>query len=208
MSDDDQRDTNGKSSHETAAHAARAAAAAAAVGAALGAVRALTSRGDEDDERAEPNAREDDSTPDGDGADDAEPEATVDTEPPHDEPSREEPVGQNGQTRSGSPGREEPHEKESKPREGASSATVRSVVERAREQLRDLQGRDPESVTALERIESGWRVTCEVVELERIPNSTDVLATYVVELDGDGELLQYERIRRYYRSQADIGGDV
>jgi hypothetical protein len=63
-------------------------------------------------------------------------------------------------------------------------------------------------VTALERIDGGWRITCEVVELERIPNSTDVLATYVVELDGDGELLQYERIRRYYRAQADIGDDV
>ena len=41
------------------------------------------------------------------------------------------------------------------------------------------------------------------MELERIPPSTDVLASYEVALDGDGNLLGYERTRRYVRSQAD-----
>jgi gas vesicle protein GvpO len=211
MSDDEQRDANGK--HETAAQAARAAAAAAAVGAALGAVRALASRGDDDDAAdVEENRREEEGAEDEDAVD----EAGAGAEPPEeqhsdrraDEAEQAEPVEQTP-PQSQSPQSPRRRERdEPKPRNGASSSTVGSVVARAREQLRDLQGRDPESVTALERIDGGWRITCEVVELERIPSSTDVLATYVVELDGDGELLQYERIRRYYRAQAEIGGDA
>jgi hypothetical protein len=49
-------------------------------------------------------------------------------------------------------------------------------------------------------------VTLEVVELRRIPESTDVLASYDVELDGDGGFLRFERGRRYNRSQAEGGG--
>jgi hypothetical protein len=43
--------------------------------------------------------------------------------------------------------------------------------------------------------------------VKRVPDSTDVLATYAVELDGEGRLVRYERLRRYYRSQADMGVD-
>jgi hypothetical protein len=62
-------------------------------------------------------------------------------------------------------------------------------------------------VTSLERIGDGWRVTFEVLEVERIPSSTDVLATYVVEVDDDAQLLSFERVRRYARAQSDHGGD-
>jgi hypothetical protein len=48
-------------------------------------------------------------------------------------------------------------------------------------------------------------VTLEVVELRRIPESTDVLASYEVELDGDGRYLGFSRGRRYSRSQAEGG---
>jgi hypothetical protein len=211
MSDDERRDANGKSGHESAAQAARAAAAAAAVGAALGAVRALATRGDEDDADADATGRDDEvAVTEEDPSDDAETEAAADVEERDDEDDEQHEADEPTFARAGShdPRSSERRRDESRPREGASSSTVRSVVARAREQLHELQGRDPESVTALERIDGGWRVTCEVVELERIPNSTDVLATYVVELDGDGELLQLERIRRYYRAQADIGGEA
>jgi hypothetical protein len=81
------------------------------------------------------------------------------------------------------------------------------MTDTAREQLRELHGKEPESVTSLERIGDGWRVTFEVLEVERIPSSTDVLATYVVELDDDAQLLSFERVRRYARAQADRGDD-
>src|SRR2546423_14512398 len=79
----------------------------------------------------------------------------------------------------------------------------RTLVRRATEQLAAVMGRRADAVSGFGREDDGWRVTVEVVELERIPPSTDVLATYEVQLDADGNLAGYERTRRYVRSQAD-----
>jgi hypothetical protein len=75
----------------------------------------------------------------------------------------------------------------------------------AQEQLEMLIQRPVESVSGLFRHGEGWVVTLEVVELERIPPTTDILATYRVELDENGELMSYDRAARYYRNQA--GGE-
>lgn len=80
----------------------------------------------------------------------------------------------------------------------------REIVEQVRRELPALLGRPIESVLGLERSEdSGWMVTVAVVELSRIPHTTDVLGAYAVSLDDDGELLGYRRTRRYHRNQAD-----
>jgi hypothetical protein len=60
-------------------------------------------------------------------------------------------------------------------------------------------------VSSLEQTPNGWAVTLEVVELHRVPDSTDVLATYRVDLDREGNLVTYERAGRYYRAYADRG---
>jgi hypothetical protein len=41
-----------------------------------------------------------------------------------------------------------------------------------------------------------------VVELKRIPETTDVMASYEMELDDDLNLRRYQQVRRYNRSQA------
>ena len=84
-----------------------------------------------------------------------------------------------------------------------------SAAEAGREglqQIMELTGKDPESVTGVRRSQDGWLVTVEVVEDRRIPSSTDILSTYETELDGDGELLSYRRVRRYSRGLGDGGG--
>jgi hypothetical protein len=78
----------------------------------------------------------------------------------------------------------------------------REVVREAVEQVQDLIGRPVEAVTGMERDGSKWTVTVEVVELERIPNTTDVLGKYEVTLDRSGEITSAHRTRRYYRSEA------
>ena len=78
------------------------------------------------------------------------------------------------------------------------------IAASAREELADMIGLDVEGVTALEHDEDGtWRVTVEVLELSRIPETDDMLGSYEVELDEDGEVLGYRRVRRYARSQVD-----
>jgi hypothetical protein len=78
------------------------------------------------------------------------------------------------------------------------------VIKRVRRDLPQLLGRPIEAILGLERDEDdGWQVTVQVVELSRIPHSTDVLGAYAVAVDGDGELTAYRRRRRYYRNQTD-----
>ncbi len=73
------------------------------------------------------------------------------------------------------------------------------VAAAAAQQLLELTGKEAEGVTGLERNDEGWTIQVEVLELRRIPNTTDVLATYEVTVDADGELEGYQRLRRYVR---------
>jgi hypothetical protein len=77
------------------------------------------------------------------------------------------------------------------------------VVTQAKRQLAELVGREPESATRVEPADDGWQLSLEVVELDRIPSSTDVLASYDVTLDANGRLVDYARTRRYCRSRPD-----
>ena len=77
------------------------------------------------------------------------------------------------------------------------------AVEAAMSHVQQLTGRAPDTISGISRSERGWAVAVEVVELSRIPPSTDVLASYEVEIDGDGDLIEFQRTRRYFRNQAD-----
>jgi Gas vesicle synthesis protein GvpO len=81
----------------------------------------------------------------------------------------------------------------------------KEIAERAVEQMQDLIGRPVESVTGLERDDDDWTVTLEVLELQRIPTTTDVLGSYEVKLDNEGELIGAQRTRRYSRGEAGEG---
>jgi len=80
------------------------------------------------------------------------------------------------------------------------------LVKDAAVQLAALTGRRPERVLGFEKGDDGWRVSFELLELQRIPRSTDLLGRYDVEVDDDGELVGYERSHRYQRGQADGAG--
>jgi len=73
--------------------------------------------------------------------------------------------------------------------------------------VRELTGYDPESVTALEWDGDGdlWEVTVDVLELSRVPNTTDVIGEYIVKLDEAGKLHGYRRESRYQRGQVTEG---
>ena len=102
--------------------------------------------------------------------------------------------------------REERARPKREPLRGAGGDKLAEIATQARELLRSVRGVEAESVSGIGRTPNGWKVTLEVVELRRIPESTDVLASYEVELDGEGDFLGFERGRRYSRSQAEDGG--
>lgn len=70
-------------------------------------------------------------------------------------------------------------------------------VQRAERQLN--------SVSGVHVTEHGYRVTIDVLEFAQEPTTTGVLATYEVDIDGDGNVTGYTRTPRHYHSQV-IGG--
>jgi hypothetical protein len=76
------------------------------------------------------------------------------------------------------------------------------VARKALRELSEITGRDADTTSGLQRVDDGWVLQVEVIEVARIPDSTSVMATYEVQASDDGELLSYHRVRRYYRNQA------
>ncbi|MDO8589341.1 MAG: gas vesicle protein [Armatimonadota bacterium] len=91
---------------------------------------------------------------------------------------------------------------DSKRKHRRSTMSVCEMADMAREQIAQLTGYKPDSVTSLSREEDGWRVTVDVVELNRVPASADLLGAYLALLDDDGNVVNYRRIRRYCRGEA------
>ena len=195
--------------------AAKVAALGAVVGAAFGAARAVTGTHSQDDAASdpEPPRSKDEEMPEPDDRR-AEPQDVAgepdEDQDPHeaaDDATDAEPLGQHdrngGAPEEGEAADDEADEARAEPSRDGGAAV--QIIRRAREQLAEVTGRTPEAVLGLEKRDDGWVVTVEVVELARIPNSTDVLAAYEAHLDSDGELLEYTRTQRYHRGRT--GGE-
>jgi hypothetical protein len=83
--------------------------------------------------------------------------------------------------------------------------TAAMAIQKAAEHFGMLTGRQLDSVTGVRTLsEGGWSVLIDVVELERIPATTSIMATYRVDVDRAGELVACERLRRYTRGTTDL----
>jgi hypothetical protein len=69
--------------------------------------------------------------------------------------------------------------------------------------VQELTGYRAEATTALEWDDESdtWQVTVEVLELARVPNTTDVIGAYEIRLDPQGSLRGYRRLRRFPRGE-------
>jgi hypothetical protein len=74
---------------------------------------------------------------------------------------------------------------------------------RAMDTLGELVGCPAEGITGIRRNDDGWIVEVEVLEVERVPETSDVLASYEVEIDNEGEIVEFHRLRRYMRTQTE-----
>ena len=75
------------------------------------------------------------------------------------------------------------------------------IAQRAKEQITELTGKKVDTISSFTNDEQGWQVAVELVEMKRLPESSDMLATYAVHLDAEGHLLNYKRTRRYRRDE-------
>lgn len=194
----DQNDQSDESSFDLKRVAATAIT-AALVGALAGAAKAVV---DKRSRSGEPQG-------DDEGKDEREPASTSqeETEPePTDEREADEEPADEAEADEGEPD-DEPlraqSEGDNSEQTAASSGEMASIITRAKEHVEAVIGSKPESASGVERSNGNWRVNVEVVQLRRIPESTDILASYAVLVDGDGGLVSVQEVRRYRRSQAD-----
>ncbi|WP_338701109.1 gas vesicle protein [Streptomyces sp. Q6] len=77
------------------------------------------------------------------------------------------------------------------------------AIREARDQLLELTGKPVDAVSTFAAVDDGWRLEVEVLELERVPDTMSLLASYEVTLDHEGMLTGYQRLRRYERGRSD-----
>jgi hypothetical protein len=80
--------------------------------------------------------------------------------------------------------------------------SILEIALKAKEQLVTLTGLQAGTVSSLSHDENGWHIIADMIELKRIPESADILATYEATLDDRGNLVSYERTRRYSRGDS------
>jgi len=85
--------------------------------------------------------------------------------------------------------------------DGVEPGKLAELVTTATESLGRLTGREIDTVSGIRATDDGYRVTVEVVELSRMPTTTDVLATYEVDVNAGGHVTGFARSHRYCRNQ-------
>jgi len=157
--------------------------------------------GDEsDDEERDETVAEDEEDPEEAGRDapsaekEQEPETAADSEPDEGEEAQPEQ----------DPGADESEETGDSSANGSVTDGERmELLDQARKYAVQLTGHPVESFSSLEREDRGWRIGMEVVELSRVPSTTDVLGSYQLVLTDEGELVDFRRGHRYSRNSTD-----
>ncbi len=75
------------------------------------------------------------------------------------------------------------------------------LIERARRQLAEITGLKPLGVTRVFKENGGWHINVEMLEMARIPDSSDVLGDYETVIAEDGHILRFERRRTRLRGE-------
>jgi len=77
------------------------------------------------------------------------------------------------------------------------------IVKKAQDEFARLSKLPVNAVIGLAKGEEGWVVSLEALERKAIPDMMDVLGLYEVRLDGDGNLLGFERKKLRKRGETE-----
>lgn len=88
-----------------------------------------------------------------------------------------------------------------------SKKDIKTIVEKAKEQLVGLTGFSSPSGIGIKKKNGGWTITIELVQKQSIPEGMDVLGIYEVETDQAGNISGYERKKIKRRQDATEEGE-
>ena len=80
--------------------------------------------------------------------------------------------------------------------------TTAQAAEQAKKQISELIEREASGVTSVSKDEEGWHISLEMLERKAIPAHMDLLATYDVLLDEEGNVVKFDRGDLRTRSEA------
>jgi hypothetical protein len=75
------------------------------------------------------------------------------------------------------------------------------LVEAAKRQMMIITGLNTDSVSKLDRTDGGWMVNMDMLEHRSIPRTQDLLASYEIVLDDEGQVTGWQRTGRFIRGQ-------
>ncbi|MBI5344954.1 MAG: gas vesicle protein [Deltaproteobacteria bacterium] len=84
--------------------------------------------------------------------------------------------------------------------------SLMDLINKTKSDLSKLTGLAPSSLVATAKTEGGWQIAMEMVEKQSIPYGMDLLATYEVKLDEQGNILEF--IRKGMRKRMEAVSEV
>jgi hypothetical protein len=82
------------------------------------------------------------------------------------------------------------------------------IAERAKAQLAMATNLEPLIVSGADKDADGWRLTVEMIELDRIPEAQGIVGAYDVRLSADGDLVTWHRIGMRRRDDTEWVAEV
>ena len=79
--------------------------------------------------------------------------------------------------------------------------TMSELIAKTKEQMEAITGLSPETVSRLDRAEAGWSLGIDMLEHSSIPRTYDLLASFEVSLDEEGNIQCWRRTGRFVRCQ-------
>lgn len=68
-----------------------------------------------------------------------------------------------------------------------------NIISRARSGITGITGLTLSSTIKTSKDEKGWHIFVELIEKHSIPDGMDILATYEIVVDDDGNILEFNR---------------
>lgn len=69
--------------------------------------------------------------------------------------------------------------------------------------VRELFKKEPESISAIEKSEKGWKVQVEVLERKAVPDKFDLLKIFEFNLNENGKILGFKQIKKIQRGDTE-----
>ena len=68
---------------------------------------------------------------------------------------------------------------------------------------KELFNKEPESISAIEKSEKGWKVQIEVLERKAVPDKFDLLKIFEFNLNENGKILGFKQIKKIQRGDTE-----